>query len=460
LDASERYVESSALKSDDDMIADEDDLEDTLELDDALENDAEDLVAADDSLEDDDFAEDTLEDALAEAEDTDEDEDEDEVNDTAELDEEDDVSASSLDDDEFEEDDAAALDDEDEAEDDTVSELADEFEDFDEDEASDEDEPVEDIEETTAEPAEPDRSTLVLTYRDVASRVDDPSDDDDDDDDDFNLREEVAKVEAEIAARQGNAVARHGLPRSVDDAMSRIMSQTDQHLNKPESRRHRDAFAQLKAAVAATEAARQLGDEGEKAPDPDEVFKDDLGAHDAEEKSQAQASAPLKLVKSEPTEQPVAQDNPSVDATETEPAAVVNTPVAEQETTKAAASATPLDAASARLRSIADLKEADGTAGNGGFAEFAAAQDATELADMLEAAGAYLCFVEGEQDFSRPQVMKVVQSATTEEITREDGLRYFGRLLRQGKLIKLSNGRFRVSGNSQFRPDDDQAAQG
>ncbi len=314
-----------------------------------------------------------------------------------------------------------------------------------------------------------DLSPLVLTPGDAATDTagdNDAAADTSDDDEEFDLQKEVAKVEAEIAARQQNGVARHGLPRSVEDAMSRIMSQTDQHLNQPESRRHRDAFAQLKAAVAATEAARQLGDKGAETVDPDEVFKDDLGAHDAEEKerSQAIASAPLKLVPSQKVE-PEAEADAEVEVPQKpEPVKTrfIEPAVEEaaQEAKTQPADAKPLDAASERLRQIAALKEADGQTEAAGFAEFAAAHGATDLVDKLEAAGAFICFVEGAADFSRPQVMKVVQSASSEEITREDGLRCFGRLLRQARLIKLPNGRFQVAENTQYRPDGDKAAQG
>ena len=84
---------------------------------------------------------------------------------------------------------------------------------------------------------------------------------------------------------------------------------------------------------------------------------------------------------------------------------------------------------------------------------------ATELADLLEAAAAYICIVEGEDDFSRPQVMKKVQLATTTEFSREDGLRAFGKLLRMNRLAKLSNGRFQVAPDTRFVPEG-QAAQG
>ena len=118
----------------------------------------------------------------------------------------------------------------------------------------------------------------------------------------------------------------------------------------------------------------------------------------------------------------------------------------------------PLDAATERLREIAAKVASRDASEDMTFAKFAEQQGARELADLLEAAAAYISYVDGEDDFSRPQVMKVVQSASDEEISREDGLRSFGRLLRQSRIIKLNNGRFQVSESTRFRPDFDQAA--
>ncbi len=258
----------------------------------------------------------------------------------------------------------------------------------------------------------------------------------DDDSDDFDLSAELAEIEKEIAARPRNEMTRHGLPRRVEDAMSRIFMQTNQQLDAPEGRRHRDALAQLKAAVAATEAAKQLGD-NTRSRDAGETFRDDLGALATEGRSGSDGLPPLKLVK------------PSEDEDE---APVISEP---RITSK------PLDVAAERLREIAATKDArDDSRKSGGFAAFLEKQGVTDLADKLEAAAAYMAFVEGEPDFTRPQLMRLVQSASREEITREDGLRCFGRLLRQSRFAKLNNGRFKVDENTPFRPRDPRVAQG
>jgi hypothetical protein len=352
---------------------------------------------------------------------------------TDEDSEEDDVADADVFDDSH---DDEAFDDDDDAEDDVADDLVAEDEAEDDDHVEEGD-VAEDGSADDDTVDEHDHEPLLLTAKQAAE------DDDYDDDDEFDLEAEVAKVEAEIAARQGNDFAHPGLPRHVEDAMSRIMSQTDQHLNQPENRRHRDAFAQLKAAVAATEAARQLGDKGADKRDPDELYKNDLDAHEAQDKGEAKSAPPLKLVKSQ----------------EVKPGMSDRQTLARPETPEGS-SGGGMEAASERLRRIAILKEAEAPAETNDFAAFAASHGATDLTEKLEAAGAYICFVDGEEDFSRPQVMKMVQSASDSEISREDGLRSFGRLLRQARLIKLPNGRFQVADNTQYRPDGFKAAQG
>ncbi|MEM9786127.1 MAG: hypothetical protein AAF801_06465 [Pseudomonadota bacterium] len=279
---------------------------------------------------------------------------------------------------------------------------------------------------------------------------------------DFNLKEEIADAQREIEEinEEKEARSKHDdVLDNVDKNMTRIMSQTDERLNEPEGRRHRDAFAQLKAAVAATEAARQLGDAGANARDKDDVFREDLGALDAEEaeeKDLDQAAEDTAGTEDGAEPQDTAEAE-TAEASETDPASTP-APLKLVSSQIVDAEATTLDAASARLRQIAAQKDAGG-ATKGGFAEFAAQQGATELADLLEAAAAYIAFVEGDEDFSRPQVMKKVQAASTNEFTREDGLRSFGRLLRQSRIIKLNNGRFQVAEDTKFRPGD-KAAQG
>ena len=385
-------------------------------------------VALSDTQDDDEADADTDETVLeadeADAEVAGDDED-DVVEEAAELEEEAEVEAAADEHDAADRDEDEDEEDEDEDEEDDV-ELA-KAGSAEDDVEEDEDDDAVSADALAAKRNERDDKPLLLTTRYQLN----PDDEADEDEDGFDLQEEVAKIEREIASRPGNEVARHGLPRSVEDAMSRIMTKTNLQLDLQETRDGRDAIAQLKAAVAATEAARQLGDTGMKSRDVSAMFRDDLGALEGTENSDGTALPPLKLVK----------------------------PI--DETPSSLREVAPLTDAAARLRGIAELSKARSAETKVlTFADFAEQHGATDLVDKLEAAAAYLAFVEGEADFSRPQVMKVVQSATLEEVTREDGLRCFGRLLRQSRIVKLNNGRFQIPTNSRFRPSGNKAAQG
>ena len=229
-------------------------------------------------------------------------------------------------------------------------------------------------------------------------------------------------------------------PEADAEAMDRIMSQTDAELNSPENSRRREAISQLKAAVAATQAARLLGEKSTDAEtdDVESAFRDDLkqvvrprrpmGEVSPDLRSERPRPAPLKLVASQ-----------RIDIPQPRPAPKSIMPVRP------------------RRVSVQDDQELVVPAAPqqqvGSFAEFAARMGATELPDLLEAAAAYTSFVEGVEDFSRPQLMKKVQDMAAEDYSREDGLRSFGTLLRQGRIMKTSNGRFAVSEESRFNPE-------
>lgn len=85
-----------------------------------------------------------------------------------------------------------------------------------------------------------------------------------------------------------------------------------------------------------------------------------------------------------------------------------------------------------------------------GFAQFASDMGAESVDELLEAAAAHTTFVEGLEDFSRPQVMRKLMEVDT--FDREDSLRAFGTLLREGRIVKVRNGRFAVSDDTDYRP--------
>lgn len=240
--------------------------------------------------------------------------------------------------------------------------------------------------------------------------------------------------------------ARHGLPEGPDGdeaAVSRLLSRTDEVLLDPETQRRREAIAQLKAAVAATEAARRLrgnADEPDHEADRTEVFRQDLRetvrprrpvATTALERSRP---APLRLVASQRVDLPAPEPAPRA-----APAAAAG-PVRPRRVT--------LDSlgseATARPEAVRQVASS--------FAAFAAETGATSLKDILEAAAVYTAVIEGEEDFSRPQIIEKVREVSSDRFSREDGLRSFGALLREGRITRVRGGRFQVSEDSRFHP--------
>ncbi|SLN39725.1 hypothetical protein [Roseisalinus antarcticus] len=274
---------------------------------------------------------------------------------------------------------------------------------------------------------------------------------DDDDEDEARVAEatrpeagadaaEEAHAEDDPAIRRRNRAALlAGAPEADEAGMSRILTETDAQLQEPEGNRRREAIAHLKAAVAATEAARQLG-EDDGTEDEENMFREDLEQVVRPRRtarpvvrSDRPRPAPLKLVASQRVDVP-----PAETARESTPVR----PVMPRRV--------QTGAAEPRQENETDLSER--------FARFAADTGAVGLSDMLEAAAAYAAFVEHEGDVSRPQIMKMVQSILPQAFSREDGLRAFGTLLRQGRIQKVRNGRFQVSPQTRFKPQ--QAASG
>ncbi|MBP9182939.1 MAG: hypothetical protein KBF78_07395 [Fuscovulum sp.] len=84
-----------------------------------------------------------------------------------------------------------------------------------------------------------------------------------------------------------------------------------------------------------------------------------------------------------------------------------------------------------------------------GFAEFAERLGATALPDLLEAAAAYAICVENREHFTRPLLMRRLEAGSTgETISREEGLRSFGTLLREGRIEKVRRGHYALSDKS------------
>jgi len=85
------------------------------------------------------------------------------------------------------------------------------------------------------------------------------------------------------------------------------------------------------------------------------------------------------------------------------------------------------------------------------FKAFADDVDAWLLDDQIEAAAAYSTHILGQEEFSRPYLMAFVLAYNEgKEVSREDMLRGFGTLLREGRLERGTAGNFRLAPASEY----------
>ncbi|RVT87077.1 hypothetical protein DXV76_03035 [Rhodobacteraceae bacterium CCMM004] len=309
---------------------------------------------------------------------------------------------------------------------------------------------------------------------DLLADVDDPADDDTDapvaaeaDEDDDALTadirtiigdssldpEEEAELAAELAAvereameaeRRSAETAAAALDEDDDEpadtapaanegeqALDRLLSETNAKLGDSEGNRRRSAIAHLKAAVAATKADRLLRNVRQK-NDAETLnrYRDDL----------AQVVRPRRPAAAELRGRDAAPRRPS-------------DPTAERPAPLMLVSSLRVDTPDGRPQAIRprrivapDARPAEAAPSVRSFGDFAAEMGATELPDLLEAAAAYAQMVEGKSEVSRTEIMRRVAALDPDNApTREQGLKSFGHLLRSGRIRKLKRGVFTLS---------------
>ena len=220
----------------------------------------------------------------------------------------------------------------------------------------------------------------------------------------------------------------------------RIFAKAENELDEPAGKSRRNAIAQLKAAVAATEAARTMGESDSTESAGEEPYRDDLNrvvrpGRGAAGDAAPNGAAPLKLVASQRVDEPApeapAEAAPEAPAANVQPRRVSVSSIERRE---------------------AEIAQ-DPAAASRSFSEYADTVGAKALPELLEAAAAYTSFVEKRESFSRPQIIRKIREMSGDEFSREDSLRSFGALLRQGRITKLRGGQFQVSEETRFRPD-------
>ena len=243
--------------------------------------------------------------------------------------------------------------------------------------------------------------------------------------------------------------------RVVDDASmddDRLFHATDSELSGEETSRRHANISHLKAAVA---ARRADGSIGERAEDDSGAYREDLAATVRPRRPVRSAApaapAPLVLASEQRVDAPApAEDADATDGDAFDPhAEEMSAQEAEEARIVAEAPKAPLPAEGPiRPRRVvrrampepAPMPSAAAIPADApDFEAFAEEVGAEDLADVLEAAVAYAASVMKQETFSRPRLLHLVAEAH-DDFSREDGLRSFGQLLREGRIRKVSRG--------------------
>ncbi|AZQ69044.1 hypothetical protein EF888_19055 [Silicimonas algicola] len=217
---------------------------------------------------------------------------------------------------------------------------------------------------------------------------------------------------------RADRTARSLTPEPEGD-VGRLMAETDTKLNDDDVVRRRRVISQMRAAVAATKADRlvsrqvskEVAEEQEKSryrQDLSQVVRPSRPTADSATGHRRSSSPPLVLVSSQRVDSGLSVGH---------------------------------------AVSLSSEQE--------GFAQFARTVGAKDLSELLEAAAAYTVFSEGQSSFTRPEIMKrVARVDPTIRLSREESLRSFGQLLREGTFKKLERGQFTIDNGSRFKPND------
>ncbi len=310
-------------------------------------------------------------------------------------------------------------------------------------------------------------------------------------DEEAALVSELVEVERAAAAeRQENAGRRilESATEESEEAVSRLLRRTDEAFEGPETRQRHATVSHLRAAVAVTRAKGPESADGSDRPAIDK-FRDDLAhavrkpasgdeTEAADDDSDAAvtptrpvpASAGQTMRPRRPESGPDSTPRPRMPGSRSAeepgiPLVLVSSQRIDRVVTTVRPRRISTDAEQTRatpgddpVQDAAPVTATDPAAE--GFAAYIEKLGVTEMAEIMEAAAAYATHVEGVAQFSRPQVMRrVADVLENDRASREAGLRAFGRLLREGRIVKVKRGLFQLSAGSRFQAQPQRIAQ-
>ena len=261
----------------------------------------------------------------------------------------------------------------------------------------------------------------------------------------------AANRQAEEAASADSAAAtsterqRREFPDDAAGEEARLIDEANQQLSGAEAQTRRSTLSHLKAAVLATRAEQEATGAGLAAQGPQhgvDSYRADLEASiSGTGEGESQPRRPVRPM-GQRTARPTNSQPPLVLVSEQRIDRPANTEtVIPRRVAAEGVSHEDLFDEAAPVR--APLGK--------GFADFIGPMQLTTLTEMTEAAAAYITYVNGQEDFARPTVMKLVTSTDAPMTrSRENLLRAFGVLMRQGTLRRSRRGQFEISDESGF----------
>ncbi len=256
------------------------------------------------------------------------------------------------------------------------------------------------------------------------------------------LKTELAKIEDSTDAPRLTAFDDSGVGKS-DAALDRILAETNTQMESTEVTRRRTSIAHLKAAVMATRADEETKNDLPEGKDADGVnpYRNDLARvvrprRPGKPDTQARRMPPLVLVSEQRIDNTSKNEEPATQAGEAvRPRRVVRSPQI--------------------AREMDDTSQDKAVQGDPVFAAYVEETGAKEMGELLEAAACHTVLIKGNETFTRPQVMSIVRKYQGFDVySREEGLRAFGKLLREGRIKRLKRGQFELTDTTRFRPDD------
>ena len=269
------------------------------------------------------------------------------------------------------------------------------------------------------------------------------------DEDEAELLRELVAVEREAEEMRANERRRRELLQDTrtEAAVDRLISQADSQLQQPEAQRRQSTISHLKAAVVATRADAAEGNHRDTRAEAQEMarYREDLArtVRPGPEDSDSMLRRPQRPAAL--TERPRTVQAPLVLVSEQR----IDRPAEVEAVRPRRVSAGAL--AMEELFDEDDAPQAAQVAPGRAFVDFVAPHNLSTLNETIEAAAAYVTHVEGCPEFTRPQVMRhVVATGAPMTRSRENLLRSFGLLLRQGMIRRARRGQFELAPESDF----------